>query len=49
MENVRAILTAKPKRRINMVRWMLKHSVGTNVISSDYGIPLAIERQYNND
>lgn len=47
MENqIKAVLTAKPKRRINMVRWMIKHRVSGQVTSLDQAITLAIERTY---
>lgn len=45
---MKANLTAKPKRRINMVTWFLKHNVSSNVCSLDFAIMRAIESQVKN-
>ena len=41
---IHATLSAKPKRRINMVRWMQKHRISGQVTSLDHATMLAIER-----
>ena len=46
---IKVILSCKPKRKPNLVRWMIKHGISSNVMSTDNAIPLAIERQYMND
>lgn len=46
---IRVTMSAKPKRKPNLVRWMKKHRVSGAIMSLDHAIPLAIERQYKND
>ena len=45
---MKATLGAKPKKRINMVRWFQKNNVSGNVCSLDLAIMRAIESQVKN-
>ena len=43
-----ATLAAKPKRKPNLVRWMIKHRVSGNLVSLPYSSMLAVEREAQN-
>lgn len=43
-----ATLGTKPKRKPNLVRWMIKHRISGNVTSLDHAVMLAVEREAQN-
>lgn len=40
---MKATLTAKPKRKPNLVRWFTKHNISSNHCSQGQAVKLAIE------
>jgi len=43
-----ATLGTKPKRKPNLVQWMIKHRISGNIISLSHGTMLAVEREAQN-